>query len=231
MFVIRYGWDTPEGQMRWALTLHAGRELRRAELPDDGHAGAGADAISSGIDHRVGIGRGANAARSFYAGLAANNAAHQGNIFWSGGAKESSSGLDEVSFGGEAELAAENFFFQREQRSFKNHFKNSAAGMRNFRHSGNVIQNALPVAGFQRTYIHDHVHFMSAQADGLSSFKALYCSVVRAQREADGGGNFYRRPVQHGDSQADPPGIYADGGKVEARRFFTQTDNLICGGF
>jgi hypothetical protein len=36
--------------------------------------------------------------------------------------------------------------------------------------------------------------------------------------------------MQHGDSQANPPGIYADRGKIKAGRFLTQAHNLIgCG--
>src|SRR5579859_7229188 len=71
---------------------------------------------------------------------------------------------------------------------------------------------------------------LSAQTDGFSSFKTLDSRVVGAQRKADGGGNLYRSPVQHGDSQADPPGIYADRGKAEAGCFLAQTHNLIGSG-
>src|SRR6478736_6761069 len=139
MYVIRYGWDTPNARL-YALRICFRRELRRAQLLDDGHASAGADAIGPGIDHGIGIGRGANSAGSFYAGLVADNAPHERNIFRSGGAEEAGSGLNEVSFRGQAELAAQDFFFQREQRSFKDHFNNRAAAMGNFRHSDNVIQ-------------------------------------------------------------------------------------------
>ncbi len=37
--------------------------------------------------------------------------------------------------------------------------------------------------------------------------------------------------VQHGDSQPDPPGVYADRGKVEGGCFFTKPHNLLCCGF
>src|SRR5579864_13135 len=109
------------------LSFHFWRELRRAEFADNGHAGACADSTGPGIDHRVGIGRRANAAGSFYAGLIAHNTPHERNIFRGGRPEEAGGSLDEVSFGGETELAAKNFFFQREQRSFKNYFNDCAA--------------------------------------------------------------------------------------------------------
>src|SRR5579864_3270849 len=113
MYVIRYGWDTPDARL-YALWICFRRELRCAEFADDGHTGAGAEAIGSGIDHGIGVGRAANSAGSFYAGLVAHNAPHERNIFRSSGAEEPSRGLNEVSLGGEAELAAQDFFFQRE---------------------------------------------------------------------------------------------------------------------
>src|SRR5579864_325237 len=88
------------------LSFHFWRELRRAEFADNGHAGACADSTGSSINHRVGVGCGANPAGSLYARLIADHAAHQRNVFSRCRPKEAGGGLDEVSFGGETELTA-----------------------------------------------------------------------------------------------------------------------------
>src|ERR1051326_3436211 len=144
MSLIRYGWDTADARL-YALRIFFRWELWCAEFADDGHACACADAVGSGIDHGIGLGRDANSARSFYAGLVAHNAPHERNVFRGGGAEEARGGLDEISLGGQAELSAQDFFFQRQERSLKDHFNNRAAAVRNFCHSDDVIQHAMAI--------------------------------------------------------------------------------------
>src|SRR4029077_17775471 len=94
------------------LALCFWRKFRRAEFADDRHTGAGSNAVSPSVNHGIGIGGSADSARSLYASLGANNATHERNVFRGGRSKEPRGSLNEVCLTGEAELAAQDFFFQ-----------------------------------------------------------------------------------------------------------------------
>src|SRR5215472_9710129 len=207
------------------------RQLACAQLADDCHSRARAQAVGAGHDHGFCIGGGADTARGLNAGPFAHYAAHQGDVGNRGAAKKAGRGLYEIGPSGQTQLATEDLFFQTEQRSLQNHFENRAAGMGDFGDGGNVVLHRLPVPRFQRPDVHDHVQLLRAHADRFAGFKALHRGVIGAQRKTNGRGHLHRGAPQQRGRHAYPPRIYANCGKSEGTCLFAQADDLLLAGF
>ena len=205
-------------------------ELRRAQFMHDGHAGTGADAVCSGINHCLGGGGSADSSGSFDAGAMSDNASHQRDVLSGCPAQKACGGLDEVGFGSEAQFAAQNLFFKSEERSFKDHFNSRSGRVRHFNYGSDIVLHSLAIAGLERAEVQHHIEFLRAETDCLFSLKTLYRCVIGAKGKADGGGDLHRRSAQARRGQAYPIGADADGGKVEKESFITEANNLVAGG-
>src|SRR5262249_12043133 len=131
-------------------------------------------------DHGCGVGCGANSARSLDAGTVADHAAHERDVLRRGGAEKPGSGLDEVGFSREAELAGKDLLLQREERSLKYYFNNGAGSVGHFGHGDNVIAHTLTVTRAERANVHYHIELVSAQAQGFGRFEAFDGGVIGA---------------------------------------------------
>src|SRR5258708_3120766 len=191
------------------------------------HAVAVGGAVGAGFHHGAGRGGGAYSARGLEFCPVPDYATQQRNIFHGGWAHKAGSGLDKVGLGGEREFAAQDFFFQRQDRRFQNHLHQSSAGVSNLTYGGNVILHRLPVTRFQHPDIHHHVELVRAGADSFSSFKAFDRRVVGAKRKAIHGGDSHGSAAQNCGTQVDPPWVHAHGGKAVISSLFTKMDNLF----
>src|SRR4051794_35846106 len=104
-----------------------------AQLVDDLHRGAGADAVGSGSHHRGHVSSGADSSRSFYSRAIADNATHKSNVIgWGAPAEPAGGSLDELSATQQRKLAGQDFFFDGEQAGFDDHFQQRPARVNDF---------------------------------------------------------------------------------------------------